>query len=80
VTSTSANLPGAPPALSAHEAAAAAALTGTGPWLVLDGGTLPASQPSTIVRCVGGVTGMIRAGAVPLARLREVVEEIDGGT
>lgn len=81
VTSTSANVPGSQPARSADEAAvAAAALDPTAPWLVLDGGTLPASPPSTIVRCVGGVSELIRAGAVPLARLREVVEEIDGGT
>jgi L-threonylcarbamoyladenylate synthase len=81
ITSTSANRPGEPPAASAEAAAAAAsALDPAAPWLLLDGGTLPASQSSTIVRCVGEDIQVVRAGAVPLARLREVVEEIDGGT
>lgn len=81
ITSTSANLPGDPPAASAEAAAAAAsALDPAEPWLLLDGGTLPASQSSTIVRCVGEDIEVVRAGQVPLVRLREVVEEIDGGT
>ena len=80
ITSTSANLPGAPPAVSGDEAEAAArALDAGAAWLILDGGTLPASQPSTIVRCVDDDFEVVRAGALPIARLREVVEEIDGG-
>jgi L-threonylcarbamoyladenylate synthase len=81
ITSTSANLPGEAAATSGTAAGEAArALDPDAPWLVLDGGTLPASQASTIVRCVDDDIRVVRAGAVPLAQLRAVVEEIDGGT
>lgn len=62
VTSTSANRPGGEPARSAESAAAA--LSGLADLLVLDGGTLPPGQPSTIVRCGGGRARILREGAI----------------
>jgi L-threonylcarbamoyladenylate synthase len=78
VSSTSANAPGGEPARSADEAAAAIARLGDGEeWLVLDGGVLPPSPPSTLVRCIGGDVSVLRAGAVPEDQVRTVLEEID---
>src|SRR6476659_3225921 len=52
LTSTSANRPGVPPAMSADEIVAqwSEAIT-SGKLRVLDGGTLKESQPSTVVDC-----------------------------
>ncbi|MBI4538856.1 MAG: threonylcarbamoyl-AMP synthase [Gemmatimonadetes bacterium] len=78
ITSTSANLPGGPPALSAREAAAAvAALGGDDEVWVLDGGSLPRSPPSTIVDCTEGRPRVTRTGALPVERIRRVIAEID---
>lgn len=79
LTSTSANPPGAAPARSGPEAVAAARSVGAqdGLWL-LDGGTLPPSEPSTVVDCSGRVVRVIRSGATPVSRLRCVLPEIDG--
>lgn len=75
--STSANLPGERPALSASEALESAAALGAGKELwVLDGGTLEGSEPSTVVDCTGNVPRVLRAGAVPVSRLRCVLPEI----
>ena len=72
LTSTSANLPGAPPAPGAHailrDFAAAAA---DGRLLVLDGGVLGNRPPSTVVDCTGLAPCVIRSGAVTLAELRQ---------
>lgn len=71
VTSTSANRPGEAPSDRAADAAgAAASIPGL---LVLDGGALPASRPSTIVRC-GGTVRLLREGAVTRNDLERVVE------
>lgn len=79
LVSTSANSPGGPPALSAGEALAAAVALGAGESLwVLDGGTLSPSDPSTIVDCTGPVPVVLRAGAVPVHRLRCVLPEVHG--
>ena len=79
VTSTSANLPGEPAAANAKEALAAASRSRAGGELrVLDGGRLPASRPSTVVDCTGPFPGVVRAGAIPVSRLRSVLPEIDG--
>ncbi|MEQ9401817.1 MAG: L-threonylcarbamoyladenylate synthase [Longimicrobiales bacterium] len=79
--STSANAPGGPPARSGHEAAAVArGLGGTAEILVIDGGTLPASAPSTIVDCTGPVPVIVRQGSVPTERLRCVLPEIHAPT
>jgi L-threonylcarbamoyladenylate synthase len=79
LTSTSANLPGQPPATSGAEALAAAVEAGAGSELwVLDAGRLEPSAPSTVVDCTGGVARVVRAGATPVHRLRCVLPEIDG--
>jgi L-threonylcarbamoyladenylate synthase len=74
VTSTSANLPGAAPAPGAEaivrdfQAAVAA-----GRLLVLDGGVLGNSPPSTVVDCTQPQPRLVREGAVTLAELRRAV-------
>jgi L-threonylcarbamoyladenylate synthase len=79
LTSTSANLPGDPPAASGDEALAVARAAGAGEELwVLDVGRLPPSAPSTVVDCTGRVARVLRPGATPLHRLRCVLPEIDG--
>ena len=71
VTSTSANRPGEPAALSA--AAAAEAGGGLDSLLILDGGTLPPSRPSTVVRC-GARVRILREGALKRSDLLTVTE------
>jgi L-threonylcarbamoyladenylate synthase len=79
LTSTSANVPGEPPARSGPEAARAAEALGAGEeMLVLDAGTLPASGPSTIVDCTGARPVVVREGSVPLQRLRCALPDIHG--
>lgn len=71
VTSTSANLPGSPPAPGVEAIArdfAPAVESGT--LLVLDGGVLGNSPPSTVVDCTRPVARLIREGAITLAELR----------
>jgi L-threonylcarbamoyladenylate synthase len=73
VTSTSANLPGSPPAPGAEAIArdfAAAVEAGT--LLVLDGGVLGNSPPSTIVDCTRPTPRLVREGALTLEELRRV--------
>jgi L-threonylcarbamoyladenylate synthase len=79
ITSTSANRPGVPPATSAREireqwgdAIARGALR------VLDGGTLKPSPPSTVVDCTGRAPRVIRPGAIPAGRLREIAPRLIG--
>jgi L-threonylcarbamoyladenylate synthase len=71
VTSTSANLPGAPPAPGAEAIVRdfAPALE-AGTLLVLDGGVLGNSPPSTVVDCTRPLPRLIREGALTLADLR----------
>ena len=71
LTSTSANLPGSPPAPGAEAIVrdfAAAVERGT--LLVLDGGVLGNSPPSTVVDCTQPAPRLIREGAITLAELR----------
>lgn len=74
VTSTSANLPGGPPARDGRAAAKVAeAVAAMGASvLVLDGGGLPEARPSTIVRC-GETNRLLREGALPTSTLEQVV-------
>jgi L-threonylcarbamoyladenylate synthase len=78
VTSTSANLPGAPPASSGSDALAAAVAAGAGEEMwVLDAGALPESAPSTIVDCTGATARIVRAGRTPIGRIRCVLPRIE---
>ena len=79
ITSTSANRPGRPPAMSAVEIVEQ--------WRdpvsrnvvrVLDGGRLISSPPSTVVDCTGRRPRVIRPGAIPSAALRESVPDLLG--
>lgn len=76
LTSSSANLPGEPPATDASDAAGfAKGLAGAGeerPWLV-DVGSLPPGAASTLVDCTGAEPRVVRRGAVPVERLRCVL-------
>jgi len=74
VTSTSANRPGQPPAPGAEAIArdfGAAVAAGT--LLVLDGGVLGNSPPSTVVDCTQPEPRLVREGALTLAELRRAV-------
>jgi L-threonylcarbamoyladenylate synthase len=78
LTSTSLNAPGEPPALSGAGAAAVVERLGAPDVLVLDGGTLGPSEPSSIVDCTGPVPVVLREGAVPKSRLRCAVPDVRG--
>jgi L-threonylcarbamoyladenylate synthase len=71
LTSTSANLPGQPPAPGADAILRdfATAVT-AGRLLVLDGGVLGNRPPSTVVDCTGPLPRVVRAGAISLTELR----------
>ncbi len=78
LTSTSANLPGASPARDAEEVAAVLRALGRAESvLVVDGGRLPPSAPSTLVDCSREPPRVLRLGALPLEALRGAVPEID---
>jgi L-threonylcarbamoyladenylate synthase len=79
ITSTSANLPGVPPAMSATEILQqwSDAVT-RGKILVLDGGRLSPSDPSTVIDCTGQRPRVIRPGAIPAATLRESAPDLIG--
>jgi L-threonylcarbamoyladenylate synthase len=77
IISTSANAPGGPPALSGADAHAAGVALGAGPeLLVLEGGMLPFSRPSTIIDCSGDRALVIREGTIPVSRLRCALPDI----
>jgi L-threonylcarbamoyladenylate synthase len=79
ITSTSANLPGVPPAMSATEILQqwSDAVT-RGRIRVLDGGRLQPSSPSTVIDCTGQRPRVIRPGAIPAALLRESAPDLIG--
>jgi L-threonylcarbamoyladenylate synthase len=79
ITSTSANRPGVPPATSAPEIVSQwpdAIARGT--LLVLDGGRLQMSPPSTVVDCTGSRPRVIRPGAIPASVLRGSAPQLIG--
>lgn len=79
ITSTSANLPGQPPAVTAGEIVSQWRNELTlGRIRLLDGGRLPPSPASTVVDCTGRVPRVIRPGALPAATLRESVPDLIG--
>lgn len=79
ITSTSANRPGVPPAMSAREILEQwGDVIARGTLRVLDGGTLRPSSPSTVVDCTGRAPRVIRPGAIPAAVLRETTPRLIG--
>lgn len=75
--STSANPTGGRPALSAEEALEVARSLGAGPELwVLDAGPLAPSDPSTVIDCTGPEPVVVRAGSIPIPRVRCVLPEL----
>ena len=79
LTSTSANRPGVPPAMRASEVVDQwTAEINRGLLMVLDGGTLPPSPPSTVVDCTGRRLRVIRPGAISAATLRTTVPDLLG--
>ena len=79
ITSTSANRPGVPPAMSAQEVAEQWSDAAARRVLrVLDGGTLVPSEPSTVVDCTGRWPRVIRPGAIASTVLRESVPDLIG--
>lgn len=79
ITSTSANLPGVPPAMSAFEILAQwPDAVARGALRVLDGGRLTPSAPSTVVDCMGRLPRVIRPGAIPAGVLRDSVPALIG--
>jgi L-threonylcarbamoyladenylate synthase len=79
ITSTSANRPGVPPAMTSGEILAQwPDAVARGDLLVLDGGRLTPSEPSTVVDCMGRHPRVIRPGAIPARVLRESVPSLIG--
>lgn len=79
ITSTSANRPGTPPAMSSAEIVEQWHTDITrGVVRLLDGGRLEPSPPSTVVDCVGRHPRVIRPGAIPSAVLRDIVPDLIG--
>ena len=79
ITSTSANRPGTPAAMSAREVEEQwSDAIGRGVLRVLDGGTLVPSPPSTVVDCTGRWPRVIRPGAIASSVLRESVPDLIG--
>lgn len=79
ITSTSANRPGVPPATSAPEIVSQwADAIARGTLLVLDGGRLQPSPPSTVVDCTGRRPRVIRPGAIPASVLRGSAPQLIG--
>lgn len=79
ITSTSANRPGVPPAMVVGEILSQwTDVVTRGDLLVLDGGRLVPSSPSTVVDCTGRHPRVIRPGAIPASVLRESVPTLVG--
>ncbi len=70
---SSANRSGRP---AATTAAGAVEQLGTHAAVVLDGGPRTSTVPSTIVDCTATTPRLLRVGAVPVERLRDVVPEL----
>lgn len=79
ITSTSANRPGVPPAVSAGEIIDQwTEAVARGSLHVLDGGQLTSSAPSTVVDCTGRRPRVIRPGAISSDALRASVPDVVG--
>ncbi len=73
VTGTSANRAGREPLTMASEVERE---FGAGIDLILDAGPCPGGLPSTIVDLTGVPPRLVRAGAIPLGRLKEVIPDL----
>jgi tRNA threonylcarbamoyl adenosine modification protein (Sua5/YciO/YrdC/YwlC family) len=71
---SSANRSGLPPAVTAHEAREQLGYAVT---TYLEAGPCPDPMPSTIVDCTGRVPRVLRDGAIPFEKLRDVVPSIE---
>ncbi|MGV3710287.1 MAG: L-threonylcarbamoyladenylate synthase [Gemmatimonas sp.] len=81
ITSTSANRPGVPPAMSVAEIEEQwPDAIHRGMLRVLDGGRLSPSQPSTVVDCTTRRPRVIRPGVYSAQQLRECVPDLIGDT
>ncbi|MDH3270489.1 MAG: L-threonylcarbamoyladenylate synthase [Gemmatimonadota bacterium] len=78
LTSTSLNRTGEPPVSSGAQARELLSEMGALDAVLLDGGALPASGPSTVVDCTGKTPTVLREGVIPVGRLRCVLPEIHG--
>lgn len=79
ITSTSANRPGVPPAMTVTEIVSQwPDAIHRGVLHVLDGGRLEPSRPSTVVDCTGRRPRVIRPGVLSAATLRECVPTLIG--
>ena len=79
ITSTSANRPGVPPAMTVGEILEQwPDAVSRGELRLLDGGRLTPSDPSTVVDCMGRHPRVIRPGAIPARLLRESVPSLIG--
>ena len=79
LTSTSANRPRIPPAMTSQEIVEQwPDAIARGDLRVLDGGRLTPSDPSTVVDCMGRHPRVIRPGAIPARVLRESVPSLIG--
>jgi L-threonylcarbamoyladenylate synthase len=74
LTSTSANVSGGPVLRSSADIAG---VFGSGVDLYLDAGEIPDRPPSTVVDVTGPKVRLIRAGAIPLRDVQEVVEVVE---
>jgi tRNA threonylcarbamoyl adenosine modification protein (Sua5/YciO/YrdC/YwlC family) len=70
---SSANKTGQPPAVTVAQAREQ---LGYAARIYLDGGPCPASMPSTIVDLTGELPTLLRAGALPVDRLREALPDL----
>lgn len=79
LVSTSANAPGEPPARSGEGCLAVLETLGLDDDVtLLDAGTLPDSEPSTVVDCTVRPFRVLREGAVPVSRMRCALPSIQG--
>ena len=74
ITGTSANRAGGRPGVRAEEVARE---FGDNLDLILNAGPCPGGLPSTIVDVTGALPRLVRAGAIPVAELAEIMPEIE---
>ena len=78
LTSTSVNYPGELPAKSTSEVVEVVRRLNGKDIMLIDAGTLPISEPSTIVDCTVKPLEVLRKGKVQISNLAEVIPELHG--